>query len=427
MTSRWLGSIGLIGAFSFLRGIFLAIYALLQQRSPLAANITVSQIKKLPMSENQSIHDLRMAPGFVSLKIRRSPHLVMYFHQGHLVFENYITRRRFQSNSFVCMLLSYFETWKTPSQVLRVLTDYTRKSVLETIQKLFAYGMLITERSEEDKLERKFKDEWLWPLASRYYHFSTKLDETYATPDQIRKYYEKNLKTSIQPPIYKSYPNHSRVRLITGGPDGEAPLFRTLRERKTVREFSDKPLSFRQLSRIIYYTWGRISQYKSRDFGLLLHKTSPSAGARHPIETYAVVNNVEGVKPGLYHYSVKDHSLELLGAGDFRERCVAYSAGQTWTGKASVLFIMTAVVARTSWKYRVPRAYRAFLLDAGHLSQSFLLTSNALGLGAFCIGIICDTLIEKELNLDGVTETALFAVGAGQPVKRNRPTAQTTL
>ncbi len=369
------------------------------------------------MSQNlpfrQELTDTRKA----SLKMRRSPHLVMYFQQGRLVFENYITRRRFESTSSACMLLSYFNTWKTPSQVVRPLTGYTRKSVLETIQRLLDHGLLIREGSDEDTLERKFRKDWLWPLASRYYHFTTKIDESYATPDQIRQYYEKNLKGRRQPPIYKSYRGRPRVRLFAGS-GVEAPLFSTLKHRKSVREFSGKPISFRQLSRIIYYTWGKISHYKTREFGLLLHKTSPSAGARHPVETYAVVNNVEGIGPGLYHYSVRNHSLELLKAGDFRERCVEYSAGQTWTRNASALFIMTAVVARTSWKYRVPRAYRAFLLDVGHLSQSFLLVSTALGLGAFCIGIICDTLIEKELNIDGVTETPLFAVGVGQPIEK---------
>jgi SagB-type dehydrogenase family enzyme len=78
---------------------------------------------------------------------------------------------------------------------------------------------------------------------------------------------------------------------------------------------------------------------------------------------------------------------------------------------------MTAVVARTAWKYRVPRAYRAFLLDAGHLSQSFLLIATALGLGAFCIGVISDNLIEEELNLDGISETVIFVVGVGRPLK----------
>ncbi len=334
------------------------------------------------------------------------------------MFENYVTRQRFESDPSLCALLGNFDTWKTTSQVLRTLTEYTRESVAATIQKLLDYGLLIREGSEQDKVDRKFKNQWLWPLASRYYHFSTKIDEPYATSDQIRQYYDKNLRGHKQPPIYKSYPRHPRIRLINDS-SIEAPLFQTLERRKTVRELSGRPVSFGQLSRIIYYTWGRISQYKSREFGFLLHKTSPSAGARHPVEVYAVVNNVEGVAPGLYHYSVQDNSLELLKRGDFRERCIAYSAGQTWTKKASVLFIMTAMIGRTSWKYRVPRAYRAFLLDVGHLSQSFLLVSNALGLGAFCIGIIGDTLIEKELNIDGVSETALFAVGVGQPARKN--------
>ena len=78
---------------------------------------------------------------------------------------------------------------------------------------------------------------------------------------------------------------------------------------------------------------------------------------------------------------------------------------------------MTPVVARTGWKHRVSRVYRAFLLDAGHLSQSFLLVSTALGLGAFCIGIIGDIAIERELSLDGVKEVALFVVGVGPSAK----------
>ncbi len=351
-------------------------------------------------------------------RIRRSPHLVMYFQRGHFVFENYVTRLRFESDPSLCALLSHFDAWKTMSQVFETLTEFTRESVTETIQKLLDCGLLIHEGSEQDKVDRKFRNQWLWPLAARYYHFSTKLDEPYATSDQIRQYYEKNLKGRKQPPIYKSYPRHPRIRLVDDSKI-EAPLFQTLERRKTVREFSGGPVSFGQLSRIIHYTWGRISQYRSPEFGFLLHKTSPSAGARHPIEVYAVVNNVEGVAPGLYHYSVRDNSLELLEPGDFRERCIAYSAGQAWTEKASVLFIMTAIIGRTSWKYRVPRAYRAFLLDVGHLSQSFLLVSNALGLGAFCIGIFGDTLVEKDLHLDGVSETALFAVGVGQPARKN--------
>ncbi len=314
------------------------------------------------------------------------------------------------------MLLDYFSTWKTASDASRHLNDHTRESIFDSIQTLRDAGLLIVRDSDEDKSENKFGKEWLWPIPSRYYHFSTKIDEPHNTRDEIKQYYERYLKGRRQPPIYKNYPERPKTRLMKGS-GKEVPFFGTLRKRRTTRELSGKPISFNQLSRLVYYTWGRISSYKTREFGELLHKTSPSAGARHPVETYAIVNSVNGLQPGIYHYSVRDHSFELLRAGDYRERCVALTAGHSWTRNASALFIMTAVVARTAWKYRVPRVYRTFLLDAGHLSQSFLLTATALGLGAFCIGVICDGLIEEELSLDGVSETVIFVVGVGQPLR----------
>ena len=353
------------------------------------------------------------------LKMRRSPNLVMYFRRGRLIAENYMKRRTFKIDLNAMMLLCYFSTWRTASEASQSLSDYNRESVFHSIRNLRDSGLLITKESDENKLENKFGQEWLWPTASRYYHFSTKIDDPHNSSDEINQYYERYLKGRTQPPIYKSYARKTRIDLLKGT-EREAPFFETLRRRRTTRELSGKSIGFNEMSRLAYYTWGRISSYKTREFGELLHKISPSAGARHPIETYAIVNNVEGIERGIYHYSVRDHALELLKAGDFRERCITLTAGHSWTRNASALFIMTAVVARTAWKYRVPRVYRAFLLDAGHLSQSFLLVATALGLGAFCIGILRDNLIEKELNLDGISETVLFAVGVGHPLRSQR-------
>jgi SagB-type dehydrogenase family enzyme len=350
------------------------------------------------------------------LKMRRSPNIMMYFHRGRLIVENYLTRRVFRIDIDSLILLSFFSTWKTASDASRNLREYTRESIFDSVQNLRGAGLLVTRDSDEVKLEGRFGKEWLWPIASRYYHFSTKIDDPHNTPNEVKQYYERYLKGRKQPPIYKNYPEQPKIGLLKGSVK-EAPFFDTLRKRHSTRELSGKPITFNDLSKLIYYTWGRISYYKTLEFGTLLHKTSPSAGARHPIETYAIVNGVNGLERGIYHYSVRDHSLELIKKGDFRERCVALTAGHSWTRNASVLFVMTAIVARTAWKYRVPRVYRALLLDAGHLSQSFLLTATALGLGAFCIGVISDDLIEEELNLDGVSETAIFVVGVGEPLK----------
>ena len=351
-------------------------------------------------------------------RLRVSPNLTVYFQGKKAVFQNYYTRESFLSDSSVLQIIGVFGAWRTPSQAAQLLPGFTRKSVLTLVERLRNLGILVEKDSDQEVFGRKFRSAWLWPLSARGYHFSTKIQE-YSTREEDRRYFEKNLKGKKGPSLYKTYPGRARTRLL-GSSGPERPFFATLMHRTTTREFSGEPISLKQFSRIVNTTWGRESYYPTKAFGRLLHKASPSAGARHPIEMYVIVNNVEGIPQGLHHYSVNDDSLELLKAGDLREMCVEYCAGQDWVRQASAVFFMTAVVARTQWKYRDPRAYRALLLDTGHLSQTFLLTSTALALGAFCIGIIADLLIEKDLGLDGVNETALFAVGVGRPAKKSQ-------
>jgi SagB-type dehydrogenase family enzyme len=80
---------------------------------------------------------------------------------------------------------------------------------------------------------------------------------------------------------------------------------------------------------------------------------------------------------------------------------------------ASALFIMTAVFPRTQWKYRFARTYRVVLLETGHLCQTFCLVATWLGLAPFCTAAFQDSLIEKELGLDGIRESVLYLAGVG--------------
>jgi nitroreductase len=74
---------------------------------------------------------------------------------------------------------------------------------------------------------------------------------------------------------------------------------------------------------------------------------------------------------------------------------------------------MTAVFPRTQWKYEFPRAYRVVLAEAGHLCQSFCLTATWLGLAPFCTMALADSAIERDLRIDGLTESVLCAAGVG--------------
>ena len=88
--------------------------------------------------------------------------------------------------------------------------------------------------------------------------------------------------------------------------------------------------------------------------------------------------------------------------------------GQSCYAQAPAVFVMTAVFARTQWRYEFPRAYRVVLLDAGHLCQTFCLVATALGLAPFCTAALADSLLEQTLGLDGINESVIYACGVGR-------------
>jgi SagB-type dehydrogenase family enzyme len=143
------------------------------------------------------------------------------------------------------------------------------------------------------------------------------------------------------------------------------------------------------------------------------YKTSPSGGARHPGEVYLMALKVAGLESGIYHYQAREHCLARLPGAATARIASAYCASQPYFGKAAALFIMTAVFARTMWKYGRARAYRVVLLETGHLCQTFCLTATRLGLAPFCTAALRDSLIEDGLGLDGISESVLYVAGVG--------------
>src|SRR5512133_1785509 len=91
-------------------------------------------------------------------------------------------------------------------------------------------------------------------------------------------------------------------------------------------------------------------------------------------------------------------------------------AHQCWVRAAAAVFILTARIDRTIWKYTHAHAYRVLLLDAGHLGQTFHLVCTALGLAPFTSAAMHDEVIERELGLDGVVEVPVYAAALGRPL-----------
>ena len=104
-------------------------------------------------------------------------------------------------------------------------------------------------------------------------------------------------------------------------------------------------------------------------------------------------------------------------AGAGTEEVPKLLPAQSWYRHAAFVVFMAAMFERCQWRYGYPRAYRAVLIEAGHLCQTFCLTATWLGLAPFCTMALADTSIEKMLRIDGIAESVLYACGAGAKLK----------
>jgi len=354
------------------------------------------------------------------MRLRRAASIVCYWRDGMLIFENYLTRVLISADPIVAWLLNYFSEWRSPAQACSQMSEFTPSSVRSTLRQLSQRGFLVKEGSAAACADVKFRESWSpWVPAGALLHFSIK-DLPYVSDlGESRRTLAIQARRKPAPPAVKQYPTAPRVHLPSPNTRGEFP--QVLLARRTWREFSERRLDLEDLSTLLWLTCG--VQYWVKLPGLIGRvalKTSPSAGARHPLEAYVAARRVRGLPPGLYHYSPDTHTLELLRGGCKARQFGRYLAGQSWYGSAGALMFMTAVFKRNQWKYRDSAAYRTVILDAGHMYQTFCLTATWLGLAPFCTMALADSKVEKDLSLDGISESVVYAAGVGtRPPTKN--------
>jgi SagB-type dehydrogenase family enzyme len=206
------------------------------------------------------------------------------------------------------------------------------------------------------------------------------------------------------PPARRLDPGAERVRLP--GRDFALPLGlgEALERRSSRRDCRLAPLPLETLGRLLHASFGMHGP----------HRPFPSAGGLHPLELYAVTQQVEGLPDGVWHYDPWVHELALRRAGCFLGEAAGIAYGQESVREANLLLCLTAVFARTSRKYG-QRGYRYVLFEAGHVGQNLYLVADALGLARFSIGGFFDHELDRLLDLPPGEEEAVYLFCAGQP------------
>jgi SagB-type dehydrogenase family enzyme len=354
-----------------------------------------------------------------TIQLRRARCLFVYWRDGRLCFHNFAKRLTVSGRPVTCEVLAFFERWRTSQEAISHFAAYNQKSVRSALTQLLEHGLLLRKDSPEAARDNRIAKEWYPWLPQGSFHFSTKdapyVDRSNWSLDRLKSIMPK----TPQPKIIKGAKGVKKVPLPARTfPNSE--FIRVLMARKTHRRFSKQKLPLAAISQLLSLVWGVTGYLYTRRFGKLLQKTSPSGGARHPGEVYLLALRVKGLTAGLYHYHPAMHRLERIGTKASNEKAWLYCARQHFVRNAAALFLMTAVFPRTMWKYQHARAYRVVLLDAGHLCQTFCLVATWLGLAPFCTAALKDTLIEKDLGIDGIRESVLYVAGVGLPATSAR-------
>ena len=219
-----------------------------------------------------------------------------------------------------------------------------------------------------------------------------------------------------QPPLERPAEEGKKIVALPKAADLQVPpvdLREAIEGRHSVRAYADAPLTLEELSWLLWATQG----VRKVGFGVGSHRTYrnvPSAGGRHPFETYIAVRAVDGLQPGIYRFLAVEHALQEVDVPrDVAPDIVSLCRGQTFMEQAAVTFVWMADEYRAGWRYKA-RAYRGIFQDAGHVGQNLYLAASNIDCGVCAIGAFEDLKLAHFLQTDGVELFVAYAAAVGK-------------
>jgi putative peptide maturation dehydrogenase len=292
--------------------------------------------------------------------------------------------------------------------------DLAPRHAPDTIDRMIANGVVMVEGDTADASVRDTHWHDLAAVAHRHLRWR-QIDSQDARVHSGDNTDEASLLARLGPaPPAETFTADLPIGLLRPSPGA---LDEMARRRATCRNFDpDRALDAHTLGAVLHRVYSACAVDTVAGI-TVLKKAVPSAGGLHPVEAYLLVRRVTGIATGLYHYRPVDHALTLSRAltdEDAGHLAGVFVANQAWFADAPVQVILAARFRRNFWKYRGhAKAYRAVVLDAGHLSQMQYLAATELGLGAFITAAVNEGDIEDAFGLDPMEEGVLAVTGFG--------------
>ena len=162
--------------------------------------------------------------------------------------------------------------------------------------------------------------------------------------------------------------------------EGGKPLMEALRLRRTIRDFSAKPLPPAVLSNLLWAAFG----VNRADGG----RTAPSAWNQQEIDIYVFTET------GVFLFDAKPHQLRPVLSGDRR----LWSGADEFARAAAVTLVLVADLAKAQKSEAKDRLYYSYA-HTGYISQNVYLFCASEGLGTVAHDAADKSELARRLNL----------------------------
>ena len=183
------------------------------------------------------------------------------------------------------------------------------------------------------------------------------------------------------------------------------PLLDVMERRHSQRDFSARPLTMREIGSLF-------AGFRHRDRRRLI----ASAGAKYPVEVFAVVHRAEsGLDGQIVYYNGDAHALSVVGpAPPWTTSALAFGLPEVEQAPA-IFFVFAGFPSRVCARYG-ERGGRFLLMECGAHGHALGLRLAHERLAGFEIGGLHDDTVKRWLGLDGTDAMIALGYACGAPV-----------
>jgi SagB-type dehydrogenase family enzyme len=248
-------------------------------------------------------------------------------------------------------------------------------------------------------------------LGWELFHESAKATRhTPPLPDAVAAAYTRQIPESL---AYDAYP---KVELPQSEASDMPGLDHAIESRLLVDSLERDSVDVTDCSAVLRHSYGPVGATPEDDSRRARAVFSP--GCQYPLELFVHCSRVDGLPPGLYHYSPPTATLRRLREGDYSNKLASCMADGDTADDAAFMIFIAVMPERSTFRYG-DRGYRFALLEAGAVVQNINLVASSLGLACVNTGDYFDRDLDEIFFLDGLTISIIFVMALGKALTRS--------